>query len=101
MITSCKHCQRQIRDCTAIEPASPVHTTGIGWYHTDDGHERCPGGRTMAAPVSLVNVNCPAHQRRPDRDCIPCVTASQVMIFFHEKDRCMPDRCVWPHAQYG
>lgn len=55
----------------------------------------------MAAPVSLVNVNCPAHQRRPDRDCIPCVTASQVMIFFHEKDRCMPDRCVWPHAQYG
>ena len=99
MISSCKHCQRRIRDCTALQRNALAHEVALGWYHTDDGHERCPGGMTMAAPVPLVSVSCPAHQRRPERDCITCETAAQVMVVFHEKDRCIPACCVWLHVQ--
>jgi hypothetical protein len=101
MIARCVHCKAQIRDCTAFEPDGYGHQVVQGWYHTDDGHERCRGRTTMARPQPLVNVRCRSHPRRPDRDCMPCVTAVEVMAFFHNNDRCIPAVCVHPHLRGG
>jgi hypothetical protein len=55
----------------------------------------------MAAPVLLVSVRCHIHPRRPVPGCAECDTAAQVMITFHNNDRCIPSRCVWPHVHGG
>ena len=99
MISTCKHCHRPIRDCTAQTAGALVHKVVLGWYHIHDGYEQCRGRTTMAEPSPLVNVNCRFHPRRPDRDCPACATAAQVMAYFHERERCIPSRCVWVHVQ--
>jgi hypothetical protein len=74
---------------------------GIGWYHTDDGHETCRGRSARARPQPLVSVRCKYHPGMPDRDCPGCGVSSQVMIHFHNTDRCIPPACGWPHDSGG
>ena len=99
MLARCAECRAQIRDCTAIERGKHGHRVVQGWYHTSDGHERCRGRATMARPEPLINVRCLIHRAQPLPGCRSCDVSAQVMIVFHNDDRCIPSRCVWPHAR--
>lgn len=100
MIARCKHCLTQIRDCTMFERIafSPVQHVVIGWYHTTDGHERCPGRATIAEPQPLVHVGCRFHPSTYDDLCLICDTAMQVSGYFHNDGRCVPRLCSWMHV---
>jgi hypothetical protein len=101
MIARCAGCRAQIRDCTAFRPSGHGHRTVIGWYHTRDGHERCGPGGGMARPEPLIDVACQFHWDISRDDCLICVIAHQVMISFHQEDRCIPELCPHPHVQEG
>ena len=100
MITSCTHCRQRIRDCTAFRleyvGALKMSVPVTGWYHTITGHERCEGMSTLARPVPLVAVRCPAH-RRVSEFCQLCLVASEICLYFHNEGRCIPARCYWRH----
>lgn len=90
MITRCRNCPGQIRDCS----------TAPGWYHTATGHEKCASGAGLAEPVPMVAVLCKAH-RKPLPGCRACLTAAEVMLFFHNAHRCIPKLCGWMHVRLG
>ena len=100
MITGCRHCHHQIRDCTAFElryvGALKMSVPVTGWYHTTTGHERCDGMTTMAAPKPLVAVRCPRHKKL-DETCQLCQAAGDISLYFHNSHRCIPHRCYWRH----
>lgn len=97
MIARCAECSGQIRDCTVLDRGHYA----IGWYHISDGHETCLGRTTRARPQPLVSVHCRIHPRRLALDCHGCEMSSQVMIYFHNNDRCIPVSCNWPHVHGG
>ena len=98
MLTRCKHCLTEIRDCTAF---SVRRQYVIGWYHTAHGDESCRGMPTIAEPQPLVDVSCRFHPSTCDDACRSCDTAMQVSGYFHNDGRCIPKLCGWLHVQRG
>lgn len=97
MITACRHCTGQIRDCTAFASGRFF----ISWYHTSDGHERCRGLATVADPVALVHVSCRFHSGEVETECEGCMMAAEVSAVFHNQGRCIPKLCIWLHERGG
>jgi hypothetical protein len=96
VITGCRHCAGQIRDCSIFRPAGPPV---FGWYHTTSGAELCPGGDSVAAPLPLINVACPHGWPVHAGGCHLCATVASVQTQLHNDRRCIPRTCPLPHLE--
>lgn len=94
MITRCRSCREHIRDCTGFTAARVI---SVSWYHMATGREHCADGLALASPAPSVSVLC-GHHDQPRYGCLACVTASQVSLYFHNLNRCIPRLCGWMHV---